>query len=460
MSARPAAVVAIAALLVLAAPAARAQGAFSLPAPADPKLSAADVRSLVGSLATLMAEGYVDSALGARTAAVLRANLRAKRYRGLDEPRPLVARLVEDVQGVIHDGHFNILYFPPAAEGFRWVNQGEAGPDSAARLEEARRRLRGQNFGVLGARVLAGNIGVLDLARFDAPPALLAGPLAAAFDLLRETDALIVDVRRNPGGDPACVQLAFSYFTDRPPFVASSQFTRASGTREEWRTTAEPGGAKYLGRPVFVLTSPGTASGGEMFAYQMQHHGLATIVGARTDGAAHSFDTMKLGDERIGNVMVLLPNARIVDAVTGTDWEGAGVTPDVACAPEQALDRAVRLACDSLLARASDPAVQRAFRDRIGKLDWAASHAPPTAAELAPYEGRYGNRRVFVEDGRLRYQREEGPLVDLEPVGPDTFELAISMSPRPRLRFEMADGRARAAWLLTESREERLPRAR
>jgi hypothetical protein len=450
---------ALAAALALAPGPARAQDAFSMPGPAEPKLSARDAASLVGSLADLMASGYVDSTLGERAAATLRANLRARRYRGLDRPRALVTRLAEDVQGVIHDGHFNILYFPPAAKGFKWVNEGEGEPDSTARLEEARQRLRAQNFGVLGARVLEGNLGYLDLARFDAPPELLRGPLASAFDLLANTDALIVDVRRNPGGDPASVQLAFSYFTDRPPFVASTRVTRGSGTREEFRTVADPGGAKYLGRPVFVLTGPATASGGEMFAYEMQHHGLATIVGGRTAGAAHSFDTMKIGDERIGNVMVLLPNARIVDARTGADWEGAGVTPDLACPVDDALAAATRAALDSVYARTDDPDARRALRDRLEALEWQASHAPPDSAQLAAYAGRYGNRRVFVEGGRLRYQRDQGPLVDLAPAGPDTFELLISMSPRPRVRFEMADGRARAMWLRTGANEERLARA-
>lgn len=443
--------------IALAAGPARAQRTFAIQG-SDPKLSSRDVASLVQSLADLLAEGYVDSTLGARVAAVLREGLRAKRYRAFDHPRPLVTRLVEDVQAVIHDGHFNILYFPTAAKGFKWVDQGEGEPDSTTRMEEARRRLRAQNFGVLGARVLQGNIGYLDLARFDAPPELLRAPLASAFDLLRNTDALIVDVRKNPGGDPACVQLAFSYFKDGPPFVASERVTRRTGTREAFRTVAEPGGAKFLGRPVFVLTSSATASGGEMFAYEMQHHRVATIVGGRTAGAAHSFDTVKIGDERIGNVMVLLPDARIVDSGTGADWEGSGVTPDLACPPDAALSVATRAALDSLIARSDDPDARRAWSDQRDKLEYEATHAPPDSAQLAAYAGRYGNRRVFVEGGMLRYQRDEGPLVDLEAAGPDAFELVISMSPRPRVRFEMADGRARAMWLRTGLTEERLAR--
>jgi len=36
-------------------------------------------------------------------------------------------------------------------------------------------------------------------------------------------------------------------------------------------------------------------------------------------------------------VRALLPEARVCDAVTGSNWEGTGVVPDIACPPDQAL---------------------------------------------------------------------------------------------------------------------------
>jgi hypothetical protein len=40
-------------------------------------------------------------------------------------------------------------------------------------------------------------------------------------------------------------------------------------------------------------------------------------------------------------VRALLPEARVCDAVTGTNWEGAGVVPDIACEPAGALEAAI-----------------------------------------------------------------------------------------------------------------------
>jgi hypothetical protein len=42
-----------------------------------------------------------------------------------------------------------------------------------------------------------------------------------------------------------------------------------------------------------------------------------------------------------GHVRAFLPEARVRDAVTGTNWERTGVVPDVACEPAEALEAAV-----------------------------------------------------------------------------------------------------------------------
>jgi hypothetical protein len=41
------------------------------------------------------------------------------------------------------------------------------------------------------------------------------------------------------------------------------------------------------------------------------------------------------------HVRALLPEARVRDAVTRTNWERTGVVPDVPCEPAEALDAAV-----------------------------------------------------------------------------------------------------------------------
>lgn len=447
------------ALAALGAPATSAAQPFAAQAAPDPKLARRDVTAIVEQMAALMSEHYVDSLRGLEVGRQLRAKLRAGAYRKFDRPRPLVSQLMADVQSVISDDHFNLLYIPPAAAGFSWSSQSDGPLDEKAALEDARRRLRPTNFGVAKAEVLEGNIGWLTISKFDAPLELLRQPLADAFGLLRNTDALVIDLRKNPGGHIECVQLAFSYFLDGPAIHASTEYWRARRERKEFWTDAEPGGPKYLGRPVYVLTSEATGSGAEMFSYQMKHYGKGTLVGTGTSGAAHSFETFKIGPEHAGNFMVLVPNGLTIDARTGGDWERTGVPPDVEASPDDAPAVAIRLALEALLAKTDSEEAKGAYRSQLDKLAFAAKHRAPRPEELQKYAGRFGIRRTWVESGRLKYQRDNGPPVDLEAVADDTFELNIAMTPKPRVRFEVAEGRARAMVLRQPGGEERIERS-
>jgi C-terminal processing protease CtpA/Prc len=91
------------------------------------------------------------------------------------------------------------------------------------------------------------------------------------------------------------------------------------------------------GTPVSVLVGERTFSSGEALAYHVQSQGRARLVGQRTPGAADHITPVRVGR----HVRALLPEARVRDAVTGTNWERTGIVPDVPCEPAEALDAAV-----------------------------------------------------------------------------------------------------------------------
>ena len=92
--------------------------------------------------------------------------------------------------------------------------------------------------------------------------------------------------------------------------------------------------------PLFILTSDETFSAAESFAYDMQVRGRATLIGDSTKGGAHSVDLYPIDDR----FEIYIPTARAINPVTGTNWEGIGVIPDILDDTEDALDSAIVLA--------------------------------------------------------------------------------------------------------------------
>jgi C-terminal processing protease CtpA/Prc len=102
---------------------------------------------------------------------------------------------------------------------------------------------------------------------------------------------------------------------------------------------------------VFVLTARRTFSGAEEFSYNLKHLKRATIVGEVTGGGAHPVRGQRI-DERFS---IGVPDARPINAVTKTNWEGTGVEPDEKVPAADALATAQKLAVEKVAAMRGKP---------------------------------------------------------------------------------------------------------
>jgi hypothetical protein len=263
------------------------------------------------------------------------------------DARAVTAELCREVEAVAHDfsRHFALEY---VADGSLVPDREPPGWPPQDRREV---ELRAGSVGKVARR--SDGPGVLALDGLDGVH--LAAPyLEAAFALLRGARGVVLDLRRNGGGDPGTVTLVLDWLLGAEPTHISDVVYR-DRTRQWWTTGRLADRALPRETPVSVLVGEHTFSSGEALAYHVQSQGRGSIVGRTTAGAADHVTPVAVS----GHVRALLPEARVRDAVTGANWEGTGVVPDIACEPAEALTVAAdALGCGETppAGRASSPA--------------------------------------------------------------------------------------------------------
>ncbi len=195
--------------------------------------------------------------------------------------------------------------------------------------------MKTQNFGVERVERLPFNIGYLDL-RVFASAKEAAPTLAAAMTLLAHTDAMIIDLRKNGGGDPATVTLLASYLLDERTHMTNIYYREGDRTEQMWSSDVVQGPRFGQKKDVYVLTSKHTFSAAEDFSYALKSLKRITVVGETTGGGAHPGDVMRLSQ----NFAMFVPNGRSIGPVTKANWEGVGVSPDVSVPAEDAFKTA------------------------------------------------------------------------------------------------------------------------
>jgi len=302
------------------------------PAP-DITIDAATRNQVIDGACRVLVDGYVYLEVAKKMEQHVRDRQQKKAYDAISSARQFAEALTAHLREVSRDKHIRVIYSPVATQ------QGPV-PEQE-RLSQMRRN----NYGFEKVERLAGNIGYLDLRGFLRAD-LMSDTAAAAMNFVTNTDALIIDLRKNGGGDPAAVALLSSYLYGPGEIVhLNDLYWRASNETQKWFTLASVPGKRYPKKDVYILTSHFTFSAAEEFTYNLKNLKRATIVGETTGGGAHPGGTRRVHP----NFMVNVPSGRAINPISKTNWEGTGVEPDVKVAEARALKTAHLMALEKRL---------------------------------------------------------------------------------------------------------------
>ena len=295
-------------------------------------ISTDDREAVVKAVIEHLESDYVLPDVGRRGAAELKSALRSKAFRSESSGEAFAAALTDKLRRVTGDGHLAVEYSAKPVE-----ENAEA--KAAFNAQEMERYYGKQvNHGVRKAERLDSNVGLLELSVF--PPANMGGDtIAAAMNVIANTDALIIDLRNNGGGSETTVSLIASYlFDERQPL--SGKYNRPEDRlTQQFTQPYVPGDRFGAVKPVYVLISKRTFSAAEALAYDLQALKRATIVGEPSGGGAHPFDYHRIHPHFI----LWSVTERSLNPITGKNWQGTGVQPDVRVESAQALETALKL---------------------------------------------------------------------------------------------------------------------
>jgi hypothetical protein len=395
-----------------------------------PRLDKPTIVKLADSLASLYERFYVFPDTGQKIAELLRKRNSEGAYDKIESPMELSAAFMSDINSITPDLHLSIRFNPELQQRLEAENLTDSTVDiqSELFLDD----MRQNNFGFERVERLTGNIGYLDLRSFE--PAEFAGPTAeAAMAFLANTDAIIFDLRQNGGGNPSMIQLIMSYLFEGDRLHFNSFYDRPTDSMTHWYTLPWVRGKRMPTQEVYVLTSGNTASAAEEFTYNLKNMKRATIVGETTAGAAHPVNQFGFGQAMYARISV----GRAINPYTNTNWEGTGIKPHIEVPVPQALNVAHLEALKHLAESVENPRRKAGIEWAMISLEALNNPMILDPGKFEQYAGRFGPRKIMLENGQLFYQRENRPKMALVPLAEDLF--GLEEAAYFRLRFDRDD---------------------
>lgn len=406
-------------------------------------LSSQEKNHIMKELSTVIQENYVLQDSVSHILKELSKSKKSNDFKRDYAPAQFAPYLTELLRSITLDAHFAVMNDSNLFQAALRIQQedGNAVGDVTQSISIGGKSLSDvrRNFHFTKMEVLNGNVGYLKIEQI---PSLESAKetVDAAMTFVKHTDALIIDLRSNPGGVGRFIPYLISYFLpEQKQLLYSREYLAWDSTAYHY-THEKLGGDRYLDKPVYVLINRFTGSAATNMSYTMKSFDAALLVGMNTGSGylgAHSATVFPLSN----NMVAIIPIGRVVNARTNSNWRAKGVDPDIACSSEEAFNVAYSTALQYLLSQSPDADVSDELKRAMDALENSkASRSSEVAQEdLSEYAGQYGETTISFENGKLYTKRPSVPIkLEIKRKEGDLFKIQLPPNARgnvPDLRF-------------------------
>ena len=299
---------------------------------ADRKIQRSEASVLISAIAETVEQNYNSASVAKELATDLQSNFRDEKYKDLTL-QEFANAVGTDLRFKSGDKHLAVVYQPERAK-----TTGDRQNRTTDRYGQL------SNFGHEEFKILPNNIGYLKVGHFSRGEHFEQAKEAVdrSMQWLKGRDAIIIDMRDNPGGFVNLVPYFASYFLEGSGVLQRCYCRSLDQTRtiDMVLDLPEP---KNTMTPLFILVNQKTASAAESFAYMLKHRKRATLIGEKTVGVANPTNSFRISKDFV----VQVTTWETTDISTDTNWEPGGVVPDVECESATALAKAMALATEA-----------------------------------------------------------------------------------------------------------------
>lgn len=367
------------------------------------KATSVNVKLLIDSLTYKIEKNYILNDKALLINAYLKKQYEAKAYDKISNPFQLGDLIMSDINKVYNDKHFGMRYIP-------------ANPNQPTE-EERQKRIatieKDNNYMFKKLEILTGGISYLRLDAFATNVVDAKPTLESALSFLKNTKAIIIDLRYNRGGNPEMVKQMESYFFKEKIHTIDAVTTQLKDT-VKFYTDPESTNGLFLSMPVYILTSRNTSSGAEDFSYAMSNLKRAKLVGDTTSGAANGAIPFSVGQ----GFQAFIPIFRPISPITLKDWEGTGVYPNVYAKSEKAFEKAQQIAIQDLLNEAKSDKEKNVYQWLLNDLKANSNDVFVDVKNMEQCVGTFKGLNFYIEKGSLTCKNAErgNSIYKLKPI--------------------------------------------